>query len=152
MISLRKDFFTEGHCPIDLDARVISAETEGIIGQYIIFCRVLDDQRRKLGPVKEAAMEAIRICKDRGVLKGYLKEREKEVMNIMIMLFDQEFAVEQYGRSQKKEGRAEGIIQLVDAYRDEMGLDDETIISRIMKRFSLSRKDAESYVSAPAGA
>lgn len=70
----------------------------------------------------------------------------------MITSFDQEYAVEEYGRSLKRKGRSEGIIQLVDAYCDEMGLDDETIISRIMKRFSLSRKDAESYVLTPAGA
>ena len=146
MISLRKDFFTEEICPIDLVAKVISAETEDIIGQYILFCRVLDDQRKKYGPVKEAAIEAIRICKDRGVLIDYLKEREKEVIDIMITLFDQEYAVEQYGRPQKKIGRDEGIIEVVHVYRDEMMLDDETIISKIMKRFSLSRKDAEKYV------
>ena len=129
---------------------MISAETEDIIGQYIIFCRVLDDQRQKYGLTKEAAIEAIRICKDRGVLVNYLKEREKEVINIMITLFDQEYAVEQFGRSQKKIGRDEGIIEVVHVYREEMKLDDETIISKIMKRFSLTRKDAERYVLTPA--
>ena len=97
----------------------------------------------------------IRICKDRGVLVNYLKEREKEVINIMITLFDQEYAVEQFGRSQKKEGFTEGeakgrIREAVTIYREELELDDETIISKIMKRFSLSHKDAESYVQAPA--
>ena len=150
VISLRKDFFTAENCPIDLEAKVISAETEDIIGQYIIFCRVLDDLRQKYGSTKEAAIEAIRICKDRGVLVNYLKEREKEVINIMITLFDQEYAVEQFGRSQKKIGRDEGIIEVVHVYREEMKLDDETIISKIMKRFSLTRKDAERYVLTPA--
>ena len=129
---------------------MISAETEDIIGQYIIFCRVLDDQRQKYGLTKEAAIEAIRICKDRGVLVNYLKEREKEVIDIMITLFDQEYAVEQFGRSQKRIGRDEGIIEVVHVYRGEMKLDDETIISKIMKRFSLTRKDAERYVLTPA--
>ena len=152
-ISLRDDFFSEAQCPIDLEARVIASETEDIIGQYIIFCRVLDDQRKKFGPVKEAAVEAIRICKDRGVLTGYLKEREKEVIDIMITLFDQEYAVEQYGRSQKAEGKAEGNIEgAVSVYRDEMGLDNETIINKIMRRFTLSREDAKSYVLPPTGA
>lgn len=150
VISLRKDFFVAAKCPIDLAAKVISAETEDIIGQYILFCRVLDDQRKKYGPTKEAAIEAIRICKDRGVLVNYLKEREKEVIDIMITLFDQEYAVEQFGRSQKKIGRDEGIIEVVHVYREEMKLDDETIISKIMKRFSLTRKDAERYVLTPA--
>ena len=155
MLSLRKDFFTEGNCLLDLEAKVISAETEDIIGQYIIFCRVLDDQRKKPGPVKEADVEALRICKDRGVLAGCLKEREKEVIDIMITLFDQEYAVEQFGRSQKKEGVAEGeargIRAAVDIYREELEFDDETIIDKIMSGFSLSRKDAENYVLAPTG-
>ena len=170
MISLRKDFFAAENCPIDLEAKVISAETEDIIGQYIIFCRVLDDERKKYGPCKEAAIEAIRICKDRGVLANYLKEREKEVIDIMILLFDQEYAVEQFGRSQKKEGIQEGIQQGIEQgiqegiqqgiqegiqkgiqeavaiYREEMELDDETIIHKIMKKFSLTRQDAETYV------
>jgi predicted transposase YdaD len=38
----------------------------------------------------------------------YLQEREKEVIDIMIMLFDQEYAQEQYGRAQMEEGRKEG--------------------------------------------
>ena len=108
---------------------------------------MLDDQRKKYGPVKEAAVEAIRICKDRGVLVNYLKEREKEVIDIMITLFDQEYAVKQYGKTQKKEGK---ILEAISIYRDELNLDDETIIGKIMKRFSLSRKDAESYVLTPA--
>ena len=41
---------------------------------------MLDDQVHKLGYSKEAAVEAIRICQDRNVLKEYLMEREKEVM------------------------------------------------------------------------
>ena len=46
-ITLRGDFFENGNVSIDLTARVYAAETEDIISQYIIFCRVLDDQIRK---------------------------------------------------------------------------------------------------------
>ena len=49
-------------------------------------------------------METIRICKDQNVLKENLQSREKEVMSIMMTLFDQEYAVERYGdeREMKK--------------------------------------------------
>ena len=129
MLSLKRDFFADDNCPIDLEAKVIFAETDDIIGQYIIFCRVLDDQRRKFGPTRQAVMEAIRICRDRGVLVKYLKDREQEVIDIMITLFDQEHAVEQYGRSQRQEGK---IQEAVDLYREEMHLDNDTIIGKIM--------------------
>ena len=96
-ISLKKDFFCSELCQIDLEAKVYNVETDDIIGQYIIFCHVMDEQIKKYGRVREAALETIRICRDRNVLKKYLEEREKEVVNIMIELFNQELAVKEYG-------------------------------------------------------
>ena len=137
-ISLRRDFFCNEKCPLDLEAKVFTAETNDIIGQYIIFCRVLDDQRRKLGSTRAAAVEAIRICQDQGVLKEYLKEREKEVIDIMIMLFDQTYATEQYGIAQKEEGRKEG-------------LEEEILIGirRAMKKQNMTLDDALDYMDIP---
>lgn len=87
--------------------QVITAETNDIIGQYIIFSHVMDEQTRKYGRTRKAVEETIRICRNRSVLVEYLQEREKEVFDIMITLFDQEYAMEQYGRSLKEEGREE---------------------------------------------
>ena len=107
-ISLKKDFFYSELCQIDLEAKVYNVETDDIIGQYIIFCHVMDEQIKKYGRVREAALETIRICRDRNVLKKYLKEREKEVVNIMIELFNQESAVKEYGEERREEGWKEG--------------------------------------------
>ena len=63
---------------------------------------------KKYGRVREAALETIRICRDRNVLKKYLEEREKEVVNIMIELFNQESAVKEYGEERREEGWKEG--------------------------------------------
>ena len=142
-----KDFFEIPECSVDLEARVFSAETDDIIGQYSIFCRVFDEQIRKNGRAREAAINAIRICRDRGVLIDYLKEREKEVINNMIMLFDQEYAVEQFGKSQRAEGRMEGaIIEAIKLYHDEINLPPTEIIKKIMTRFNLEKSEAEKYV------
>ncbi|MBO5537223.1 MAG: hypothetical protein J6B53_17790 [Clostridia bacterium] len=103
-ISLKKDFFRSELCPIDLEAKVFTLETDDIIGQYIIFCHVFDAQTKKYGRTREAAMETLRICRDRNVLKDYLKKREKEVINIMIELFNQEHAVQAYGKSMQEKG------------------------------------------------
>ena len=107
-ISLKKDFFCSELCQIDLEAKVYNVETDDIIGQYIIFCHVMDEQIKKYGRVREAALETIRICRDRNVLKKYLEEREKEVVNIMIELFNQESAVKEYGEERREEGWKEG--------------------------------------------
>ena len=96
-VSLRRDFFRDETVPLDLEARVISAEGDDIIGQYIVFSHVFDDMVRRYGLDRQAAEETIRVCRDRGVLAEYLREREEEVMEAMVILFDQKTAVEQYG-------------------------------------------------------
>ena len=111
-ISLKRDFFGDDNAALDLEARVISAEsTEDIVGQYIIFAHVFDQQVRKYGYVRQAAEETIRICRDRGVLTEYLGHRQKEVVNSMIVLFEQEFATQRYGNRMRAEGKAQGMAQ-----------------------------------------
>ena len=71
------------------------------------FCHVLNEQYRKFGRTIEAVRETIRICKDRNVLKKYLEEREKEVMDIMRVLYDQETAMRNYVAEATREARAD---------------------------------------------
>lgn len=68
---------------------IVSEETgEGdIINQYVIFTKVCNEQVKLYGRTKKALLETIRICKDRNVLKEYLESREKEVMDIMMVLY-----------------------------------------------------------------
>ena len=75
-----------------------------IISQYVDFTRVYNEQVKQYGNTREAVLETIRICKDRDVLREYLENREKEVISIMMALFDQKKAVEQYGLDKMKEG------------------------------------------------
>lgn len=127
-ISLRRDFFGYDS-PLDLEARVISAEsTEDIIGQYIIYAHVFDQQVGEHGYAPKAAEETIRICKDKGVLKEYLSAHEKEVMTNMIALFEQEEAVRRYGNRMAAEGR-------------QLGRDEEKIA--IARRMARSGCDAQ---------
>ena len=98
-ISLSKDFFHGEKIAVDAEVRVLYQEDENnIIGQYIIFCKVYNEQRKKYGQTKEAIMEAIRICKDRNVLKEYLESKEQEVVDIMMALFDDEQILEAYAK------------------------------------------------------
>ena len=93
-ISFRMEFFDGKEVAIDATAKIIyDGEHGDIINQYVTFCHVLDEQYRKFGRTVEAVRETIRICKDMNVLKEYLQRHEKEVMGIMLTLFDQEAAV-----------------------------------------------------------
>ena len=96
-ISLSKEFFDGADIDIEVKAKVIyESETEDIINQYIIFCKVFDEQRKLYGMTEQTVRETIRICKDRNVLKEYLMNREVEVVTIMMSLFNDEQIMKTY--------------------------------------------------------
>lgn len=102
IISLSKDFFEGEKVAVDVEVKVLYQEDESnIIGQYIIFCKVYNEQRKKYGQTKKAVMETICICKDRNVLKEYLENKEQEVVDIMMTLFDDEQILEAYAEEIK---------------------------------------------------
>ena len=96
-------FFGGKEVAVDITVKVLYGEGSDIIGQYVTFCHVLDGQYRKLGRTAEAVRETIKICKDKNVLRKYLEEREGEVIDIMLTLFDQEVAERIYRRSLARE-------------------------------------------------
>ena len=97
IISLSQEFFNGADIDIEVKARVIyEGNTEDIINQYIIFCKVFDEQRKLYGMTEQTVKETIRICKDRNILKEYLISREKEVVTIMMSLFDDEQIMKTY--------------------------------------------------------
>ncbi|MCI9539928.1 MAG: hypothetical protein HFG39_02540 [Lachnospiraceae bacterium] len=99
IISLSKDFFDGEKIAVDAEVKVLYQEDESnIIGQYIIFCKVYNEQRKKYGQTKKAVTETIRICKNRNVLKEYLESKEQEVVDIMMTLFDDEQVLEAYAK------------------------------------------------------
>ena len=98
-ISLSRDFFDGEKIAVDAGVKVLYQEDEdNIIGQYIIFCKVYNEQRRKYGQTKKAVTETIRICKNRNVLNEYLESKEQEVVDIMMTLFDDEQVLEAYAK------------------------------------------------------
>jgi len=108
-LSLSDEFFGGKKGFLDVRVKMLYGGGEDdIISQYVVFTKVYQEQARLHGRTKEAILETIRICKDRGVLREYLSSREKEVVSIMMALFDQEKAVEQFGYEKMQEGHKEG--------------------------------------------
>ena len=107
-ISLSQEFFAGADIDIEVKAKVIyESDKDDIINQYIIFCKVFNEQTRKHGMTQKAAAEAVRICKDRNVLREYLAQREKEVVTIMMSLFDEEEIMKSYIRSERHDAERE---------------------------------------------
>lgn len=110
-ISLADEFF-EGQADfVDVKVKVIyDGEKGDIINQYVTFSKVYTEQLKIHGRSRTAVLEMIRICKDKDVLTEYLENREKEVISIMMALFEQEYAVERYGDEKKAEGEKKGFL------------------------------------------
>ncbi len=98
-ISLSEEFFDGAKISIDAEVKVLYQENDkDIIGQYIIFSKVYNEQRKLYGNTKQAVTETIHICKDRNVLKEYLESKEQEVVDIMMTLFDDEQILKAYAK------------------------------------------------------
>ena len=123
-ISLTKDLFDGEEASIDVRIKVIcEGKGKDIINQYILFSKVYGEQQKKYGRTKEAILETIRICKDRDILREYLRSREKEVVDIMMTLFDEQEIYETHwknvGKEFEKKGHSNGRAEIVmNAYHN----------------------------------
>ena len=103
-ISLSKEFFGGKECAIEVKVKVLyGGKGKDIISQYVAFTKVYNEQVKQYGRSREAVTETIRICKDRDVLREFLAGREKEVISIMMALFDEEKIMRTHIASEKKE-------------------------------------------------
>lgn len=116
IISLSKEFFDGADIDIEVKAKVIyESDTEDIINQYIIFCKVFNEQTKQFGMTQKAVTETIRICKDRNILREYLLDREKEVVTIMMSLFDEEQIMKSFIKSERYDlAREKAVLMLRD--------------------------------------
>lgn len=114
-ICLSDEFFEGDKRYLDVKVRVLYGDgsrpgrgRKDIISQYVDFTKVYGEQVKRYGRTRKAVMKTIRKCRDNDVLREYLSNREKEVIDIMMALFDQQKAVEQFGYEKMKEGERKG--------------------------------------------
>ena len=107
-ISLSEEYFGGKNTNIELKAKVIyGGKGNDILEQYIKFTKVYNGQVKEHGRTRKAVIGTIRICKNENLLKEYLESREKEVVGIMMALFDQEEVFDTYVKSERKEAARE---------------------------------------------
>lgn len=113
-ISLAEEFFGGQNVFLDAKIKVLYGSDESdIISQYVTFTKVYDEQRKLHGRTRKAVTETIRICKDKNVLKEYLEEREKEVENIMLAMYDEKEILLEYIESERYDTEKEMAVQLL---------------------------------------
>lgn len=119
-IWLSEEFFDGEKIAIDAEVKILYQENEDdIIGQYIIFSKIYNEQRKTYGNTKKAITETIRICKDRNVLKEYLEKREQEVVDMMMTLFDDDQIMEAYIRDVREEAAKEAAKETAEKVEKE---------------------------------
>lgn len=147
VLRFSEEFFNGRQVAVEALIKVITeSNKDDILSQYIVFAKIVDTQRKMYpGDSRRAVTEAIRICKDKNILKAYLEDREKEVVDIMVTLYSQEEAVEQYVISKQFESEIKSAVQ---SCRD-FGKTVAESISYLMKRFDFSetrsQKEVEKY-------
>ena len=141
-MSLSAEFFGGAEAAVNAEVKVIHRNDEkDIIGQYIIFSKVYDQQRKLHGNTMQAITETIRICKDRNVLKDYLESREQEVVDIMMTLFDDEQILKAYAKDIKESTEKD------TARKTAIEMATETAV-RMLKDGKLTLEEIVNYVPA----
>lgn len=120
-ISLSEEFFYGHQCSVEVKAKVLYGEGyKDIVSQYVEFSKVYTEQVKKHGYTRKAVLETIRICKDQDVLAEYLKTREREVVSIMMALFDEEYIQQAYRNRLIDETTKEVTKEVTEAVTKEM--------------------------------
>ena len=172
--TLRLSDLYQGAGSAEVEVKVLLDDGTGdILDQYVRFCKIADEQREKYGLTQQAIDETIRICIAENVLAPFLASRQKEVLEIMVTLFDQEKIAEihdynvakaarqeghQLGRAEgreegraegreegRAEGREEGIRAVVGMLRG-MSVEQKQIAQKLVEQFGLLPQAAEEKV------
>lgn len=130
-LRLSEEFFGGREGSVDVQIKMIYDGKQGdILNQYIAFTKIYKEQYKLYGRTQKTVLETIRICEDENVLKEYLESRKKEVVDIMMTLFNKDYIMEAYTEEMKQEGEMkkakETAINLAD-----MGLAPEKIAQAV---------------------
>ena len=111
-LSFKETYFPDDKdCPVELKIQIITLTTKkNILNEYIMFTRILDKNIKKYGYTEKCIKITIKECLEKNVLTEYLEKKKTEVIKVMLSMFDQETALDDYGMSKYNEGRAEGEI------------------------------------------
>lgn len=126
-ISLTEEFFGGKKCAIEVTVKMIYGDDAwkesapedstkmSIISQYIIFTKVYNEQRKLYKRSRKTITETIRICKNWNILKEYLAKHEKEVIDIMMSLFDEERIVQIHIANKAREAAEQAVAKAAEA-------------------------------------
>jgi len=146
-LQLSKEFFPDAtDLALDVKVKMIYGDNkDDILGQYVLFTKVYDEQRKLYGRTRKAIEETIRICKERNVLKEYLESREGEVVTMMMTLFDHEQIMKNHDATLIRNEQEKAIITLVQTYKELNGT-KENAIQKVIVTYHYSEDESSELV------
>ena len=97
-----------------------------IVDQYVRFCKIADEERKRHGRSGKAIEETLRRCIEENVLAPFLMTRQKEVAEIMVTLFNQEKVMEIHdyhvAEAARKDGLQEGTLKSIQNLMKNLGV------------------------------
>lgn len=148
----------DGSGDAEIRVKVLRDGGDGdILSQYIRFCQIADENRKKYAYTQKTIDETVRQCMEENILTLFLASRKKEVQEIMVTLFDQEKvweihdynvarAAEKKGRQEgHKEGIEEGIRVTVSMLK-KMSFEQDAVVQKLIAEFGLLSHVAEEKV------
>ena len=141
---LRLSDLYEGTGSADVEVKVLRGNGTGdIVDQYVRFCKISDEERKKHGRSRKAIEETLRRCMEENLLAPFLATRQKEVAEIMVTLFDQEKIMEIHDYHVAENARKDGLQQGLQKGHAE-GLTEGTLqsIQNLIKNMGLPAEQA----------
>jgi len=98
---------------LQLNVKVITSEDQhNILGGYIAFIKKAEELKHTPGyTFKEALNETVQWCRKENILRGFMKERSEELMELMLEEWNFEDAIKYNREDAMEEGRNEGLEQ-----------------------------------------
>lgn len=146
-LQLSEEFFPdETDLALDVKVQMICGDNkDDIIGQYVLFTKVYDEQRTLYGRTQKTIEETIRVCKERDVLKTYPESREKEVATMMMTLFDHEQIMKNHDAALIRNEQEKAIASIVRVYKKMNGSLLDAVES-VVSDYDYSEEDAAAIV------
>ncbi len=108
-ITLKKEFYKKRKSAIDVTVKMLygtvhpkKTDGEDIVGQYVLFSKIYNEQVRLHKRTAKAVSETIRICVERNILREYLESKKQEVVTMLMDLYDQNRIMEIHIASEKR--------------------------------------------------
>ncbi len=145
-------YIVKGRVRIETEVQVLrgdAADKNDIVSQYVRFCKIADEERRKSGPTIETVKAIIDRCVKENVLTAFLSARRKEVEDIMVVLYDEAKVREIHEYNVRKdaleEGTEKGISAMVATLK-QLDIAKAVAKDKLVLNFHLSPQVAEAKV------